>query len=142
MRNTYDDNNIFAKLLRREVAAARVYEDEDTVAVMDVMPQGPGHTLVIPRRASRNLLDADPNTLALLVQVVQKVAKAVKKAFSADGITLMQFNERAGGQTIYHLHFHIIPRFIGVALKSHITQKTDMAELEKAAKKIRQALNE
>lgn len=137
----YDENNIFAKLLRNEIPSVRVYEDENTIAFMDVMPQGMGHTLVIPRKASRNLLDADPDTLAVLIKVVQKIAKAAQKAFAADGITVMQFNEAASGQTVYHLHFHIVPRFDGVPLRPHADKMADKAELEKAAEKIRAALN-
>lgn len=136
----YDENNIFAKLLRNEIPSVRVYEDENTMAFMDVMPQEMGHTLVIPRKASRNLLDADPETLAALIKVVQKIAKAVQKAFAADGITVTQFNEAASGQTVYHLHFHIIPRFDGIPLKPHANKMADKAELEKAAEKIRTVL--
>jgi len=140
MTPPYDENNIFAKLLRNEIPSVRVYEDENTMAFMDIMPQGMGHTLVIPRKASRNLLDSDPETLAALIKVVQKIAKAAQKAFAADGITVMQFNEAASGQTVYHLHFHIIPRFDGIPLKPHADKMTDKEELEKAAEKIRAAL--
>ena len=111
MSATYDDNNIFAKILRGEIPSFKVYEDDDTLAFMDVMPQSPGHTLVIPKAGSRNLLDADPAVLSKTIPVVQKIAVAAKKAFAADGIQLVQFNEPASGQTVYHLHFHIIPRF-------------------------------
>ncbi|TGV75822.1 HIT family protein, partial [Mesorhizobium sp. M2D.F.Ca.ET.145.01.1.1] len=99
-----------------EIPSHRVYEDEAVVAFMDVMPQGPGHTLVVPKAPSRNLLDAEPSTFALLFTVVQKVAQAVRKAFNADGVTIMQFNEPASGQTVYHLHVHVIPRFDGIPL--------------------------
>ena len=108
----YDTNNIFAKILRGEIPSHRVYEDDDAVAFMDVMPQANGHTLVIPKTPSRNILDAAPQTLSRLLPVVQKVAAAAKEAFEADGVTVMQFNEPAAGQTVYHLHFHIIPRKI------------------------------
>src|SRR6476661_3167992 len=104
---TYDSGNIFAKILRGEIPSARVYEDDDVVAFMDVMPQGTGHTLVVPKAASRNLLDADPATLARLIAAVQKVARAAKTAFAADGVTVMQFNEPAAGQSVFHLHFHV-----------------------------------
>src|SRR5690606_7729415 len=140
MSATYDDNNIFAKILRGEIPSTRVYETDDIVAFMDVMPQGTGHTLVVPKAPSRNLLDAKPETLASVVQVVQKVAQAVKKAFNADGVTVMQFNEPASGQTVYHLHFHVIPRFEGVALKPHTGQMEDAAVLSANAEKIRAAL--
>ena len=129
MPATYDDNNIFAKILRSEIPSTRVYETDDVVAFMDVMPQGTGHTLVVPKAPSRNLLDAKPETLANVIQVVQKIAQAVKTAFNADGVTVMQFNEPASGQTVYHLHFHVIPRFEGVALKPHTGQMEDAAVL-------------
>jgi len=140
MSATYDDNNIFAKILRGEIPSTRVYETDDVVAFMDVMPQGAGHTLVVPKAPSRNLLDAKPETLANLVQAVQKIAQAVKKAFDADGVTVMQFNEPASGQTVYHLHFHVIPRFEGVALRPHTGQMEDAAVLSANAEKIRAAL--
>ncbi|MFQ0813279.1 HIT family hydrolase [Brucella anthropi] len=140
MSATYDDNNIFAKILRGEIPSTRVYETDDVVAFMDVMPQGTGHTLVVPKAPSRNLLDARPETLANVIQVVQKIAQAVKKAFNADGVTVMQFNEPASGQTVYHLHFHVIPRFEGVALKAHTGQMEDAAVLSANAEKIRAAL--
>lgn len=140
MSATYDDNNIFAKILRGEIPSTRVYETDDVIAFMDVMPQGTGHTLVVPKAPSRNLLDAKPETLASVVQVVQKIAQAVKKAFNADGVTVMQFNEPASGQTVYHLHFHVIPRFEGVALKPHTGQMEDTVILSANAEKIRAAL--
>lgn len=140
MSATYDDNNIFAKILRGEIPSTRVYETDDVVAFMDVMPQGTGHTLVVPKAPSRNLLDAKPETLAVVIPAVQKIAQAVKKAFNADGVTVMQFNEPASGQTVYHLHFHVIPRFEGVALKPHTGQMEDAAVLSANAEKIRAAL--
>ena len=140
MSATYDDNNIFAKILRGEIPAFKVYEDDDTLAFMDVMPQSTGHTLVIPKAPSRNLLDADPAVLAKTIPVVQKIAVAAKKAFAADGIQLVQFNEPASGQTVYHLHFHIIPRFEGVALKPHTGKMEDMEVLKANAEKLKAAL--
>ena len=140
MSATYDDNNIFAKILRGEIPSTRVYETDNVVAFMDVMPQGTGHTLVVPKAPSRNLLDAKPETLAETIQVVQKIANAVKKAFNADGVTVIQFNEPAAGQTVYHLHFHVIPRFEGVELKPHTGKMEDVAVLESNAEKIRTAL--
>lgn len=140
MPATYDDNNIFARILRGEIPSTRVYETDDVVAFMDVMPQGTGHTLVVPKAPSRNLLDAKPETLANVIQVVQKIAQAVKTAFNADGVTVMQFNEPASGQTVYHLHFHVIPRFEGVALKPHTGQMEDAAVLSANAEKIRAAI--
>ncbi|WP_054310902.1 HIT family protein [Mesorhizobium sp. 1M-11] len=137
---SYDDTNIFAKLLRGEIPSHRVYEDDAVIAFMDVMPQGKGHILVVPRAPSRNLLDADPATFAPLFAVVQKVAQAVKKAFAADGVTIMQFNEPASGQTVYHLHVHVIPRFDGVPLKPHSGEMEKPDVLAANADKIKAAL--
>ena len=140
MAEAYDPGNIFAKILRSEIPSHRVYEDEAVVAFMDVMPQGTGHTLVVPKAPSRNMLDADPATLGPLFAAVQKVAVAVKRAFNADGVTLMQFNEPASGQTVYHLHVHVIPRFEGVQLKPHSGQMEKPEVLAENAGKIRAAL--
>ncbi|MDP9590688.1 UNVERIFIED_ORG: histidine triad (HIT) family protein [Shinella zoogloeoides] len=137
---SYDTNNIFAKILRGEIPSHRVYEDEHTVAFMDVMPQANGHALLIPKAASRNILDADPETLSRLLPVVQKVAKAAKEAFEADGVTVMQFNEPAAGQTVYHLHFHIIPRVDGAPLRPHSGTMEDQGVLAANAEKLRKAL--
>jgi histidine triad (HIT) family protein len=136
----YDPNNIFAKILRGEIPSIRVYEDEHAIAFMDVMPQGTGHTLVLPRAPSRNMLDADPKTFGPLMAVVQKIARAVKKAFEADGVTIIQFNEPAAGQTVFHLHIHVIPRFEGAPLKPHTGRMEDAATLQANADKIRAAL--
>ena len=138
----YDPKNIFAKILRGEIPSHRVYEDDAVVAFMDVMPQGPGHTLVVPKAPSRNLLDADPATLGPLFTVVQKVALAVKKAFGADGVTILQFNEPASGQTVYHLHVHVIPRFEGIALKPHSGGMEKPEVLAANAEKIRAGLDD
>ena len=140
MPSAYDANNVFAKILRGEIPSARVYEDADVVAFMDVMPQGTGHTLVVPKAASRNLLDADPATLARLIAAVQKVARAAKTAFAADGVTVMQFNEPAAGQSVFHLHFHVVPRFHGTPLKPHSGKMEDRAVIEANAAKLRKAL--
>jgi histidine triad (HIT) family protein len=136
----YDDTNIFAKILRGEIPSQKVYEDEAVVAFMDVMPQGQGHTLVVPKAPSRNLLDADPATFGPLFAVVQKIAVAVKKAFAADGVTVQQFNEAAAGQSVYHLHIHVLPRFEGVALKPHTGAMEKPEVLAANAEKIRAAL--
>jgi histidine triad (HIT) family protein len=138
----YDPNNIFAKILRGEMPAHKVYEDDQTVAFMDVMPQANGHALVLPKAPSRNLLDADPAIFASLFATVQKVARAAKKAFEADGITVIQFNEPAAGQTVYHLHVHIIPRFEGVELKIHARDMEKPEVLAANAEKLRAALKE
>jgi histidine triad (HIT) family protein len=136
----YDSDNIFAKILRGEIPSHRVYEDDDVVAFMDVMPQSEGHTLVVPKAPSRNLLDADPAVLAKVIPVVQRVANAAKAAFQADGITVMQFNEAPAGQTVYHLHFHVIPRFDGVPLKAHSGRMEDGSVLAANAAKLKAAL--
>ena len=136
----YDDNNIFAKILRGEIPSHRVYEDDHTVAFMDVMPQAPGHVLVVPKAPSRNILDADPAALSQAIAVVQKIANAVQDAFDADGVFVCQFNEPAAGQTVFHLHFHVIPRHEGTALKPHSGKMEDGAVLAANAEKIRAAL--
>lgn len=136
----YDPDNIFGKILRGEIPAHKVYEDEHSLAFMDVMPQGEGHTLVIPKAPARGLLDADPDSLAALMASVQKVARAVKTAFQAEGLTLFQFNEPAGGQTVFHLHVHVIPRREGVPLKRHEGGMADNAVLAEHAARIRAAL--
>jgi histidine triad (HIT) family protein len=136
----YDSDNIFAKILRGEIPSHRVYEDDDVVAFMDVMPQSEGHALVVPKAPSRNLLDADPAVLAKVIPVVQCVANAAKAAFQADGITVMQFNEAPAGQTVYHLHFHVIPRFDGVPLKAHSGRMEDGSVLAANAAKLKAAL--
>ncbi len=140
MTEAYDPDNIFAKVLRGEIPSHRVYEDDHTVAFMDVMPQGTGHTLVLTKAASRNLLDADPATLAHLMETVQKIARAVKEAFEADGVMVVQYNEAPAGQTIFHLHVHVIPRFAGVPLKPHTGKMEDPQVLATNAEKVRRAL--
>lgn len=140
MTAAYDDSNVFAKILRGEIPAHKVYEDERTLAFMDVMPQGEGHTLVVPKAPSRGLLDAEPEALAALIQTVQRVGRAVKAAFQADGLTVFQYNEPAGGQTVFHLHMHIVPRREGVPLKRHEGGMADHAVLAEHARRIREAL--
>lgn len=136
----YDNGNVFAKILRGELPSHRLYEDEAAVAILDVMPSTDGHTLVIPKAPSRNLLDADPKVLAAIVPVVQKLALAVKKAFTADGVAVYQFNEAASGQSVFHLHFHVVPRFDGVPQKPHGSKMEDQAVLAANAEKIKAAL--
>lgn len=113
----YDTNNIFAKILRGEIPSHKLYEDAETYAFMDIMPRGPGHCLVIPKQRARNILDVDPESLAAVMRTARKLARAVMTAFEADGVTVQQFNEPAGGQVVFHLHVHVIPRHEGVALK-------------------------
>ncbi|PWB80239.1 MAG: HIT family protein [Methylocystaceae bacterium] len=137
----YDPNNIFAKILRGEIPSHKVYEDDVALAIMDIMPRGEGHVLVIPKAPARGLLDIEPDALAALITRVQRVAKAAKAAFQADGLTLQQFNESAGGQVIFHLHFHVLPRFEGVALRPPGTMG-DNEKLKAQAEKIKAALGE
>src|SRR5918912_550853 len=118
----YDPNNIFAKILRGELPAYKVYEDDRALAFLDIMPRAPGHTLVLPKSPARNILDVAPEDLAHVAKVAQKIAKAAVQAFAADGVTVQQFNEPAGGQVVFHLHLHVIPRFDGVPLRPHTGQ--------------------
>ncbi|WP_201830558.1 HIT family protein [Microvirga zambiensis] len=138
---TYDDNNVFAKILRGELPCHKVYETDRVLAFMDVMPRGDGHVLVIPKSKARNLLDVDPEVLAELMKAVQVVGKAAKSALSADGLTIQQFNESAGGQVVFHIHFHVLPRFDGVPLKPHTGQMEKPELLMEFAEKIRTALS-
>lgn len=139
MDAAYDPNNIFGKILRGEIPAHKVYEDDIALAFMDIMPRAEGHVLAIPKEGARGLLDAEPQTLAELIKRVQHVAKAVKTAFEADGLTLQQFNESAGGQVVFHLHFHILPRWHGVSVRPPGTMADD-AKLAAQAEKIRAAM--
>ena len=136
----YDPNNIFAKILRGEIPCHKLYEDDDALAFMDVMPQAHGHLLVLPKKPSRNLLDADPAVLGPVMAVTRKLALAARKAFDADGVTVSQFNEEAAGQSVYHLHFHVIPRHAGVPLRRHSGQMEKPEILAENAQKIRAAL--
>jgi histidine triad (HIT) family protein len=139
---SYDDNNVFAKILRGDIPSNKIYEDDDALVFMDVMPQAPGHALVVPKAASRNLLDADPAVLAKLAPIVQRTARAVKEAFDADGVTVVQFNEPASGQTVFHLHYHIIPRHEGVPLMPHNRTMEKPEVLAGHAERIRKALKD
>jgi histidine triad (HIT) family protein len=136
----YDPSNIFARIIKGEIPAHRVYEDADVLAMMDIFPQSRGHLLVIPKAPSRNLLDADPAVLAKTLPQVQRLARAVQKALSPDGIRIAQFNEAPAGQSVFHLHFHVIPVYEGVALGAHGGGKADDAELAALAKAIAEAL--
>jgi histidine triad (HIT) family protein len=137
---TYDDTNVFAKILRGELPSHKLYEDDDTYALMDIMPRGDGHCLVIPKKPSRNILDVEPDSLTAVAKTTQKLARAVKKAFDADGVTVQQFNETAGGQIVFHLHVHIIPRFEGIALRPHSGNMEKPEILAANAEKIRAAI--
>ena len=140
MSVAYDPNNIFAKILRGEMPCHKVYEDDVALAFMDIMPRGEGHVLVIPKVPARGLLDMPPEALGPFMQRVQKVAAAVKAAMKADGLTIQQFNESAGGQVVFHIHFHVIPRWEGVALRPHSGQMEKPEVLAVHAEKIRAAL--
>lgn len=136
----YDPNNIFAKILRGELPAQKVYEDDKAIAFLDIMPRAPGHTLVIPKAPARNILDIDAEDLAHVAKVAKKVAIAGKAAFGADGVTVQQFNEEAGGQVVFHLHVHVIPRHAGVPMKpaASIMEKPEV--LAEHAERLRAAL--
>ena len=138
----YDADNIFAKILRGDIPAYKVYEDEDTLAFMDVMPQSDGHTLILPKAPARNILDVDPDVLAKVIKVTQKIAKAALSAFKADGAVVMQYNEATAGQTVFHLHFHVVPRYIGTPLRPHSGKMADGALLAGQAEKLKAALAE
>lgn len=135
----YDNDNIFAKILRGEIPSETLYEDEDTYVFMDIMPRADGHCLIIPKTPCRNMLDATPAQLTACLKTVQKMGHAVMQAFGADGVTVQQFNEAAGGQEVFHLHFHVLPRHEGVNLRPPGTM-ADFAELKEQADKIRAAL--
>lgn len=137
----YDSNNIFAKILRGELPAHKVYEDDKAFAFLDIMPRAPGHTLVIPKSPARTFLDIAPDDLAHLIKVTQKIAKAAVTVFAADGLTIQQFNEPAGGQVVFHLHIHVIPRQNGVPLKPPASVKEDPAVLSDQALRLAAALN-
>ncbi len=134
MALAYDNNNVFAKILRGEIPCHRVYEDDVALAFMDIMPRIDGHVLVIPKFPARTLFDADPEGLGLLIQRVQKVARAVKDGLGAEGITIQQFNEQAGGQVIFHLHFHVLPRWVGAELRppASVMEKPEVLEANRA----------
>ena len=136
----YDPNNIFAKILRGEFPCHKVYEDEHVLAFLDIMPRSPGHTLVIPRASARNILDITPDDYAHVARAAHKIAAAAKKAFHADGITIQQFNETAGGQVVFHLHVHVMPRHDGIALLPPASRKDDIKVLEDNASKLESAL--
>jgi len=121
----YDPNNIFAKILRGELPAHKVYEDDKALAFLDIMPRAPGHTLVLPKAPARNILDVHPDDLAHVMRVTQMIARAAVKVFDADGITVQQFNEAAGGQVVFHLHVHVIPRKEGIMMKPPASAKED-----------------
>lgn len=136
----YDPENVFAKILRGDLPSHKVYENDSTLVIMDIMPRGDGHALVIPKAPSRNILDIRPGDLAAVMEVVQKVARAQLKAYGADGITVQQFSEPAGGQVVFHTHVHVIPRFEGISLRPHTGEMADNEKLATHAEKLRACL--
>lgn len=132
----YDPSNIFSRIIKGEIPSHKVYEDADVLVMMDIFPQSKGHVLIIPKAASRNLLDADPVVLARAIAQVQRVAKAAQTALRPDGIRVVQYNEAPAGQSVFHLHFHVIPVYEGVELGRHGQGKADDAELAAQAKAI------
>ena len=136
----YDPNNVFAKILRGELPCFKVHEDDRAFVFLDIMPRAPGHALVIPKVPVRNILDIAPDDLAHVMTVAQRVAKAGMKAFNAGGITLLQFSEPAGGQVVFHLHMHVMPRHEGIALLPPASRKEDVKVLEDNATKLVAAL--
>jgi histidine triad (HIT) family protein len=136
----YDNNNIFAKILRGELPCHKVYEDDKTFAFLDIMPRALGHTLILPKAPARNLLDVKPDDLAAVHVTAQKIAKAAMPVFEADGITVQQFNESAGGQVVFHLHVHVIPRKTGVPMKPPASEKEKPDVLAAQAAKLAAAL--
>ena len=137
---SYDPNNIFAKIIRGELPSYKVYENDKVLAFLDIMPRAPGHTLVLPKAAARNILDIEPDDLVAVALAAQKVAKAAVQVFDADGVTVQQFNEGAGGQVVFHLHLHIIPRKVGVAMKPPASEKEKPDVLSNHALKLAAAL--
>jgi len=137
---SYDSNNVFAKILRGEIPSLKILEDEHVLAFMDIMPWSEGHTLVIPKTPARNLFDIPPPALAKLIERTQIVAQAVQKAFKPEGLRLVQNNEPAAGQTVFHLHFHIVPCYEGVPLRIHELKMADQAVLQAQAQRIRKEL--
>lgn len=137
---TYDPGNIFAKILRGELPAHRVYEDDRVVAFLDIMPRATGHVLVIPKAPSRNLLDVEPDDLGAVAAAAQRIARAQMEVFEADGITLTQHNEKAGGQEVFHLHVHVIPRHTGVELRAPLSYKEAQEVLAEQAARLKAAL--
>ena len=137
---SYDPNNIFAKIIRGELPCHKIYEDDRVLAFLDIMPRAPGHALVLPKAPARNILDIAPDDLAAVALAAQKVAKAAVQVFGADGVTVQQFNEGAGGQVVFHPHLHIIPRKAGVPMKPPATEKEKPEVLSDQALKLSAAL--
>ena len=136
----YDPNNIFAKILRGEFPCHKVYEDDHAMAFLDIMPRAPGHTLVIPKAPARNILDIEVEDYLHVGRATHRIAAAAKQAFNADGLTIQQFNEASGGQVVFHLHVHVMPRHDGIALLPPASRREDVKVLEDNATKLIAAL--
>ena len=136
----YDNNNIFAKILRGEFPSYKVYEDDHVIAFLDIMPRTPGHTLVIPKAPARNIFDITADDYGHVARAAHKIAAAAKRAFKADGMTIAQYSEPSGGQVVFHLHMHVMPRHDGVALLPPASRKEDGKVLEENAAKLIAAL--
>jgi len=136
----YDTNNPFAKILRGEFPCYKVYEDDHVLAFLDIMPRCPGHTLVIPKAAARNILDINAEDFVRVARATHRIARAAMTAFKAEGITLQQFNEPAAGQVVFHLHMHVMPRHTGEVLLPPASRKEDGKVLEQNAAKLIAAL--
>src|SRR5262249_22742428 len=136
----YDPNNIFARILRGEMPCYKIYEDDRSLAFLDIMPRAPGHALVLPKAAARNILDVGADDFAHVMTVAQKIAQVSVKLFGADGVTLRQSSERAGGQVVFHLHVHVIPRKEGIALKAPASVKESPDVLKEQAARLSAAL--
>ncbi|MDH4384091.1 MAG: HIT family protein [Caulobacter sp.] len=142
LQGAYDDTNIFARIIRGEIPSVPIFEDDDVLAFMDAFPQSRGHCLMISKTSrARNILDVEPEVLAVLSAAVQRLARAVRKALVPDGIVVTQFNGAPAGQTVFHLHIHVIPRWEGQTLGRHAGGMADIAELKSTADMIRAALD-
>jgi histidine triad (HIT) family protein len=137
----YDPDNLFAKILRGELPCHKIYEDAKTFAFLDIMPRSPGHALVLPKASARNILDVEPDDLAHVMKAVQKIARASVQVFRADGVTVQQFNESAGGQVVFHLHVHVIPRHQGVSMKPPASVKEEPEVLAEQANQLMRVLS-
>ena len=142
LHGDYDSQNIFAKIIRGEAPSYKLYEDDDVLAFLDVFPQSYGHTLIIPKRsAARNLLDVDADALSKMMLTLQKLTRVITEELQPDGVQIAQFNGAPAGQTVFHIHLHIVPRFNGDNLEMHATAKADPAELEKLQARLVKRIN-
>jgi histidine triad (HIT) family protein len=136
----YDKDNIFARIVRGEIPCHKVYEDADTIAFMDIMPQAEGHTLVVPKNAGEDIFSTPSESLAAAIRTAQKIAAAVRQVFSPPGVMIAQLNGAAAGQSVFHLHFHVIPRYAGKDLGIHAAAQAEPARLAEQAARLRAAL--